>query len=67
MHSITVSRLRQVDRPFSYDRRRPGRGKSSRTQAFTTMAQIIVDNLVKTFRVSERASGLWGAVRGLVR
>jgi ABC-2 type transport system ATP-binding protein len=31
------------------------------------MPQIIVDGLVKTFRVSERASGLWGAVRGLVR
>ena len=31
------------------------------------MPQIIVDNLVKTFRVSERAAGLWGAVRGLVR
>src|ERR671928_892095 len=31
------------------------------------MRQIIVENLVKTFRVSERAPGLWGAVRGLVR
>src|SRR6266498_1601712 len=31
------------------------------------MAQILVDGLVKTFRVSTRASGLWGAVRGLVR
>jgi len=31
------------------------------------MPQIVVENLVKTFRVSERASGLWGAVRGLVR
>jgi ABC-2 type transport system ATP-binding protein len=31
------------------------------------MRQIIVDNLVKTFRVSERAAGLWGAVRGVVR
>jgi viologen exporter family transport system ATP-binding protein len=29
--------------------------------------QIIVSDLVKTFRVSERAAGLWGAVRGLVR
>jgi ABC-2 type transport system ATP-binding protein len=31
------------------------------------MPQIVVDNLVKTFQVSERASGLWGAVRGLVQ
>ena len=32
----------------------------------TAMHQIIVENLVKTFRVSERAAGLWGAVRGVV-
>jgi ABC-2 type transport system ATP-binding protein len=31
------------------------------------MHQIIVENLVKTFRVSERTSGFWGAVRGVVR
>jgi ABC-2 type transport system ATP-binding protein len=31
------------------------------------MRQIIVENLVKTFRVSERSAGLWGAVRGVVR
>jgi ABC-2 type transport system ATP-binding protein len=31
------------------------------------MPQIVVDGLVKTFRVSERASGLLGAVRGMVR
>jgi ABC-2 type transport system ATP-binding protein len=30
------------------------------------MPQIIVEDLVKTFRVSERAAGLWGAVRGVV-
>jgi ABC-2 type transport system ATP-binding protein len=30
------------------------------------MRQIIVDNLVKTFRVSERTEGLWGAFRGVV-
>jgi ABC-2 type transport system ATP-binding protein len=30
------------------------------------MPQIIVENLVKTFRVSERSAGLWGAVRGVV-
>ena len=28
--------------------------------------QIVVEDLVKTFRVSERAPGVWGAVRGLV-
>ena len=28
------------------------------------MAQILVDNLVKTFRVAERAPGVWGALRG---
>ena len=31
------------------------------------MAQIVVESLVKTFRVSERRPGLWGAVRGVVR
>ena len=31
------------------------------------MAQILVDNLVKTFRVAERAPGVWGALRGVVR
>jgi ABC-2 type transport system ATP-binding protein len=31
------------------------------------MAQIIVEGLVKTFRVAEREAGTWGAVRGLVR
>ena len=31
------------------------------------MPQIVVEDLVKTFRVSERAPGMWGAVRGLVR
>jgi ABC-2 type transport system ATP-binding protein len=30
------------------------------------MSQIVVENLVKTYLVSERASGLWGAVQGLV-
>jgi ABC-2 type transport system ATP-binding protein len=30
------------------------------------MSQIVVEDLVKTFRVSERAAGLWGAVRGVV-
>lgn len=29
------------------------------------MAQIEVENLVKTFRVAERQSGPWGAIRGL--
>jgi hypothetical protein len=28
------------------------------------MPQIMVENLVKTFRVSERAAGLWGCLRG---
>src|ERR1043165_1644911 len=31
------------------------------------MPQIIVDGLVKTFEVAERAPGLWGAVRGIAR
>jgi ABC-2 type transport system ATP-binding protein len=31
------------------------------------MPEIIVQDLVKTFRVSERAPGMWGAVRGLLR
>lgn len=29
------------------------------------MSVVIVENLVKTFRVAEREPGLWGAVRGL--
>jgi len=31
-----------------------------------SMPQILVENLVKTFRVSERRAGAWGALRGLV-
>lgn len=31
------------------------------------MPQIAVENLSKTFRVYERAAGVWGALRGLVR
>jgi ABC-2 type transport system ATP-binding protein len=31
------------------------------------MDQIAVEGLTKTFHVAERAAGLWGAVRGLVR
>lgn len=30
------------------------------------MPQITVQNLIKTFRVAERKSGTWGAVRGLI-
>jgi ABC-2 type transport system ATP-binding protein len=29
-------------------------------------SQIVVQDLVKTYRVSERASGLWGALRGVI-
>ena len=29
------------------------------------MPQIVVENLVKTFRVAERAPGIWGALRGV--
>jgi len=31
------------------------------------MPQIVVEDIVKTFRVAERKPGLWGAVRGVVR
>jgi ABC-2 type transport system ATP-binding protein len=31
------------------------------------MPQIVVEDLVKTYRVAERTPGLWGAVRGLAR
>ena len=31
------------------------------------MPHIVVENLVKTFRVAERQPGTWGAVKGLVR
>jgi ABC-2 type transport system ATP-binding protein len=29
--------------------------------------QIVVESLVKTFRIAERSPGLWGALRGIVR
>ncbi len=31
------------------------------------MAHIIVEDLVKSFRIAKRSAGMWGAVRGLVR
>jgi ABC-2 type transport system ATP-binding protein len=31
------------------------------------LAQIVVEDLVKTFRIARRRPGLWGAVRGLAR
>ena len=31
------------------------------------MPQIVVEDLVKRFRISERDAGLWGAIRGIVR
>lgn len=31
------------------------------------MAQIVVENLVKTFQIAQRRPGFWGAVRGLAR
>jgi ABC-2 type transport system ATP-binding protein len=31
------------------------------------VAQIVVENLIKTFQVAEREAGLWGAIRGLAR
>ena len=31
------------------------------------MPQIVVENLVKTFRVAERRAGTWGALAGLLR
>ena len=31
------------------------------------MPQIVVENLIKTFRVATRASGLWGSLRGLLK
>ena len=31
------------------------------------MSQIVVENLVKRFRVAERAPGIWGALRGVAR
>jgi len=30
------------------------------------MSQIVVEDLVKTFKIAERRPGIWGAVRGLV-
>lgn len=30
------------------------------------MSQIVVEDLVKTFRIAERSAGMWGAVRGVV-
>ena len=31
------------------------------------MPQIVVENLAKTFRIYERGTGVWGALRGLVK
>ena len=31
------------------------------------MPQIVVENLVKRFRISERDAGAWGAVKGIFR
>jgi len=31
------------------------------------VSQILVENLVKTFRVAERSPGTWGALKGIVR
>ena len=31
-----------------------------------SMAQITVENLVKTYRIAERNPGIWGALRGVV-
>jgi ABC-2 type transport system ATP-binding protein len=31
------------------------------------MPQIVVENLVKTFRIARRTPGLWGSVRGLLK
>src|SRR5262245_66626806 len=31
------------------------------------MPQIVVEDLVKTFRIASRAPGLWGSVRGLLK
>ncbi|MXX93722.1 MAG: ATP-binding cassette domain-containing protein [Chloroflexi bacterium] len=31
------------------------------------MSQIIIEDLIKRFRVSERDAGMWGAIRGIVK
>ena len=31
------------------------------------MSHIVVENLIKTYRIAERRPGLWGALRGVVR
>ena len=31
------------------------------------MSQIVVEDLVKTFRIAERSPGIWGALRGVAR
>ena len=31
------------------------------------MPQVTVENLVKTFRIAERESGMWGAIKGLAK
>jgi ABC-2 type transport system ATP-binding protein len=40
---------------------------SAASPATVGPVQIIVEDLIKTFRVATRAPGAWGAVRGLVR
>ena len=42
-------------------------GSVSGAGAEGRLAQIVVEDLVKTFRVAERQPGLWGAVKGVAR
>ena len=44
----------------------PG-ARSPDAAAWGSVAQIVVDQLVKTYQIAERSPGLWGAVRGLAR
>src|ERR1700704_4603214 len=46
--------------------RAPG-ARSPDAAAWVPVAQIVVDQLVKTYQIAERGPGAWGAVRGLVR
>src|ERR1044071_1487857 len=51
-------------------RRRRARWRVARERGsleHSSMPQIVVEQLVKTYQVAERAAGLWGAVRGLAR
>src|SRR5215475_6871093 len=81
MRSISIAscsrpRRTRCDRPGSRScvprdgSRMPGSHPGARwwnAAAWVPVPQIVVEQLVKTYQIAERAPGLWGALRGLAR